>query len=200
MHIGPLDAYVDPRLYSGAFLVFAAIFVLLSKDALLNTTSLSARRYILCMVLGIFMFIAILSLTRPAQRYLLFVLPLAYFFVMNKSGSGRVMTGATIFVYGMLSLFIAMSQLASGRVAQNMVQEITARGLLDDTEAGYVIGTVGNRFPDQVSGAAHKHFTVIEGNSPKAIFAVESHPAPLVHKVLSLVRYEDAPVTTDDFR
>ncbi|MDR3562070.1 MAG: hypothetical protein P4N59_11630 [Negativicutes bacterium] len=200
MRFGPLDAYIDPRIYSGAFLVFAAIFVLLSKDILLKTTSPSARRYILCMVLGVFIFIAILSFTRPAQRYLLFVLPLAYFFVMNRSRSGKLITGATIFLYGMLSLFITLSQVATGTVAQNMVQQITARGLLDDTEAGDLMGTAGNRFPDQVSGAAHKHFTVIAGNSAKAIFTVESHPAPLVRKVLSLVRYEDAPVTTDDSR
>ncbi len=200
MRFGPLDAYIDPRIYNGAFLVFAAIFILLSKDILLNTTTPSARHYILCMVLGIFMFIAILSLTRPAQRYLLFVLPLAYFFVMTKSRSRKFITGTTILVYGMLNLFITLSQVASGAVAQNMVQQITARGLLDDTEAGYLMANAGNLFPDQGNGAAHKHYTVIAGNSPKAILTVESHPAPLVHKVLSLVRYEDAPVATDHSR
>jgi hypothetical protein len=200
MRFGPLDAYINPRIYSGTFLVFAAIFILLSKDILLNTNTPSARRYILCMVLGIFIFVAILSLTRPAQRYLLFVLPLAYFFVMTKSRSGKYITGTTILVYVILILFITLSQVATGAVAQNMVQQITARGLLDDTEAGDLMGNAGNRFPDQVNGAAHKHYTVIAGNSPKAIVTVESHPAPLVLKVLSLVRYEDAPVTTHDSR
>src|SRR5664280_1846036 len=198
MRFGPLDAYINPRIYSGALLVFAAILILLSKDILLNTTTPSARRYILCMVLGIFIFVAILSLTRPAQRYLLFVLPLAYFFVMTKSRSRKCITGTTILLYGMLILFITLSQVASGAVAQSMVQQITARGLLDDTEAGDLIGSAGNRFPDQVNGAAHKHYAVIAGNSPKAIVTVESHPAPLVRKVLSLVRCEDAPVTTHD--
>ena len=200
MRFGPLDVYIDPRIYGGALLVFAAILVLLSKDILLKTTTPSARRYILCLVLGTFTFIVILSFTRPAQRYLLFVLPLAYFFVMNKSRSGKFITGATIILYGMLNLFITLSQVATGTVAQNMVQQITARGLLPDTEAGDLFGTAGNRFPDEVDGAAHKHYTVIFGNSPKAIFTVESHPAPLVHRVLSLVRYEDAPVATDDSR
>jgi hypothetical protein len=194
MRFGPLDAYVDPRIYSGALLVFTAILILISKDTLRNTTSPSARRYILCMVLGVFIFIAILSLTRPAQRYLLFVLPLAYFFVINNSRR-KFVTGATILLYGILNLFITLSQLASGTVAQQMVQQITARGLLDDTEAGVLLGNAGNRFPDQVDGAAHKPYTVIAHSSPKAICTVESHPAPLVRKVLSLVRYEDAPVT-----
>ncbi len=200
MRFGPLDAYIDPRIYSGALLVFAAIFVLLLKDILHNTTTPFARRYMLCIVLGILMFIAILSLTRPAQRYLLFVLPLAYFFVMSSNRSGKFITGTTIFVYGMLGLFITLSQLASGTVAQKMVHEITARGLLDDTEAGALMGNAGNLFPDQVIGAAQRHFTVIARSSPKAICTVESHPAPLVHKVLSLVRYEDVPVRHDDSR
>src|ERR1039458_6389137 len=125
------------------------MFILLSKDILLNTNTPSARRYILCMVLGIFIFVAILSLTRPAQRYLLFVLPLAYFFVMTKSRSGKYITGTTILVYVILILFITLSQVATGAVAQNMVQQINARGLLDDTEAGYLMGNAGNRFSDQ---------------------------------------------------
>jgi len=200
MGFGPLDAYIDPRIYSGVFLVFGAICVLLSKEILLETTTPSARRYILCMVLGVFLSIALLSFTRPAQRYLLFVLPLAYFFALNKSRSGKFIAVATIVLYGMLNLFITLNQVASGTVAQNMVQQITARGLLDDTEAGDLMGTAGNRFPDQVDGATHKHYTVIAGKSPKALFTVESRPAPLVRKVLSLVRCEDAPVATDDSR
>jgi hypothetical protein len=200
MRFGPLDAYINPRIYGGAFLVFAVIFVLLAKDTLLNATTSSSRRYVLCMFLGIVIFVAILSLTRPAQRYLLFVLPLAYFFVMTKGRSGKYITGATVMAYGTIILFITLSQVASGAVARNMMQQITERGLLDDTEAGYIMGNAGDRFPDQVNGAPHKGYTVIAGNSPRAIVTVESHPAPLVRKVLSLVRYEDAPVTNPEPR
>src|SRR5271165_5851937 len=99
MRFGPLDAYISPRIYSGLFLVFAAIFVLLSKDILLDAATPSARRYLLCMFLGVMIYVVILALTRPAQRYLLFVLPLSYFFVMTKRRSGKYITGATILVY-----------------------------------------------------------------------------------------------------
>jgi len=200
MRFGPLDAYVNPRIYSGAFLVFAVMFIILLKDTLLNATAASGHRYISCMLIGIVIFVAILSFTRPAQRYLLFVLPLSYFFVMTKSRSGRYITGATVLVYGLLISFITLSQVASGSVARNMVRQITERGLLEDTEAGYIMGNVGNQFPDQVNEAKHKRYTVIAGISPKALFTVESHPAPLVRKVLSLVPYEDAPVTNPESR
>ena len=73
------------------------------------------------------------------------------------------------------------------------------RGLLNDSKAGVLMGNAGNRFPDQVR-AAHRHYTVIAGNGPNVVFTVESHPAPLVRKVLSAVRFEDAPATTDDSR
>ncbi len=201
MRFGPLDAYINPRIYSGIFLVFAAIFVLLSKDILLDAATPSVRRYLLCMFLGVMIYVAILSLTRPAQRYLLFVLPLSYFFVMTKRRSGKYITGTTISVYAVLILFITLNQVATGAVAQKMVQQITARGLLNDTEPGdLIIGSAGNRFPEQVNGTAQKRYTVIVGKSPNAIVTVESHPAPLVRKVLSLVRREDAPVTTDEPR
>jgi hypothetical protein len=198
MRFGPLDAYIHPRIYSGLFLVFAVIFVLLAKQIMRDAATPSARRYLLCMFLGIVIFVAILSLTRPAQRYLLFVLPLSYFLVMTKSRSGKLVTGTTILVYAMLIVFITLNQVATGAVAQKMVQQIAARGLLDDTNPGDVImGNAGYLFPDQASEAARKHYAVINGNSPNAIVTVESHPAPLVHKVLSLVRYEGAPVTTN---
>ncbi len=201
MRFGPLDAYINPRIYSGVFLVFVVIFVFLSKEIMLDATTPSARRYLLCMFLGIVIFVAILSLTRPAQRYLLFVLPLSYFLVMTKSRSGKYVTGTTISVYAMLILFITLNQVATGAVAQKMVQQIAARGLLDDTAPGdLIIGSAGNRFPDQVNGAAVKHYTVVAGRSPNAILSVESHPAPLVHKVLSLVRYEGAAAATNESR
>ena len=200
MRFGPLDAYINPRIYGGIFLVFSVIFALLAKDTLLNATTPSTRRYILCMFLGVVIFVAMLSLTRPAQRYLLFVLPLAYFFVMTKSRSGKYITGATVLVYGTLICFITLSQVASGAVARDMVQQVTERGLLDETQPGYIMGNAGNRFPDQANGAARRRYIVIAGHSPKAIVAVESHPAPLVRKVLSLVRVEDAPVTIPESR
>ena len=199
MRFGPLDAYINPRIYSGVFLVFAAIFVLLSKEILLDAPTPSARRYLSCMFAGIIIFVAILSLTRPAQRYLLFVLPVSYFLVMTRNRSGKYLTGATILVYAVLILFITLNQVATGRVAERMVEQIQARGLLSDTEPGKLImGTAGNRFPDQVNGVTRKRYTVISGNSPKAIVTVESHPAPLVCKVLSLVRSEDSPPSTAD--
>ncbi len=201
MRFGPLDAYINPRIYNGVFLVFAAIFVLLSKDILQDAATASARRYLLCIFLGVSIFVAILSFTRPAQRYLLFVLPLSYFLVMTRSRSGKYITGATILVYAMLILFITLNQVATGAVVQEMVRQIDARGLVGDTVPGKVIlGSAGNLFPDQANGTAPKHYTVIAGNSPKAIVTVESHPAPLVRKVLSLVRSEDAPLTIDDSR
>ena len=199
MRFGPLDAYVNPRIYGGLFLVFAAIVVVVSRQALLDAASPAARRYLLCIFAGVALFVFVLSFTRPAQRYLLFVLPLSYFFVINRSRSKNYMTVATVWLYSLLIVFITLNQVATGAVAQKMTQQIAARGLLDDTEPGDVIrGVDGDRFPDEVNGAVPKqHYMVIVGNSPQAIVTVESHPAPLVHKVLSLVPYEVATTTTD---
>jgi hypothetical protein len=200
MRFGPLDAYVNPRIYNGVFLVFAAIFVLLAKEVLVDAATPSARRYVLCMFLGVVTFIAILSLGRPAQRYLLFVLPLSYFFVMTKRRSGKYITAITILFYITLNLFITLNQVATGAVSQRMVQQITTRGLLNDTDPGkLIIGNAGDRFPD-LSRTAQKRYVVIVGTSPDAIVTVESHPAPMVHKVLSLVRQGDAPISPDESR
>lgn len=200
MRFGPLDAYINPRVCGGVFLVFAAMFVFLASKILLDATTLSARRYLLCISVGIVIFVLVLSLARPAQRYLLFVLPLSYFFVVNDRRGGRIIAGTAVLLYAALNLFICLNQIATGSVSQEMVQQITERGLLGDTNPGKLImGNAGNRFPDLTGGGA-KGYTVISGSSPNAIVTVESHPAPMVTKVLSLVRTEDAPVSNDSSR
>jgi len=197
MRFGPLDAYVSPRIYSGIFLVFAAMCVLWGKEVWVDTATTSGRRYLFCMLLGVAMFIGILSLARPAQRYLLFVLPLSYFFVITRGRSERFLNGIAILFYAVLILFITLNQAATGAVSQKMLQQIIARGLLNDTYPGAILlGSVGDRFPD-LDEASTKRYTVIAGSNSKAIVTVEDHPGPMVHKVLSLVRREDAAVTDE---
>jgi hypothetical protein len=197
MRFGPLDAYVSPRIYSGVFLVFAAICVLWGKEVWADTATTSGRRYLFCMLLGVAMFIGILSLARPAQRYLLFVLPLSYFFVITRGRTEKFLNGIAILFYAVLILFITLNQAATGAVSQKMLQQIIARGLLNDTYPGAILlGSVGDRFPD-LDEESTKRYTVIAGSNPKAIVTVEDHPVPMVHKVLSLVRREDAAVSDE---
>jgi hypothetical protein len=198
MRFGPLDAFINPRVYGGMFLVFAAISVLVSKEIVRHAKTQAARHYVRCILVGIVIFILVLSFTRPAQRYLLFVLPLAYLLLMNRKTSGKYVTGIAILIYTALIVFITLNQVATGSVVQKMMGQIAARGLLAATEPGDVIeGVAGDRFADQVGGAAQKHYIVVVGYSPNAIVTVESHPAPLVHKVLSLVPYQQISATTD---
>ena len=195
MQFGPLDKYITPRIYGGCFLVFAGIFVLASREVLRATSTAASRRYLECIFVGLSICIVILSLTRPAQRYLLFVLPLSYVCVMDKDRTNKYITAVAASFYAVLILFITLNQVATGAVARKMVQQIAARGLLNDTDPGDVIrGAEGDRFPDQVNGAPQKQYTVIAGTNPNAIVTVDSHPAPMVHKILSLVRYKDAPM------
>ncbi len=130
MRFGPLDAYVSPRIYSGVFLVFAAICVLWGKEVWADTATTSGRRYLFCMLLGVAMFIGILSLARPAQRYLLFVLPLSYFFVITRGRTEKFLNGIAILFYAVLILFIVKSGSLTGAVSQRCSQRIIARGLL----------------------------------------------------------------------
>jgi hypothetical protein len=197
MRFGPLDAYISPRIYSGSFLVFAVFCLLASRNMLSRAASSPGHRYIVCILLGIAIYIALLSFTRPAQRYLLFVLPLSYLLLLDRVKCGKYWTTATALIYVALIIFITLNQIATGSVAHKMVEQLDAHGWIANTEPGALTGTMGNLFPDQGTDANHRPYIVVAGASPDAIVTVESHPAPFVHKVLSLVRYEEAPPTAD---
>src|SRR5262249_17386324 len=154
--------------------------ILIAREVLRRMSARPARRYFLCIFLGVAIYIALLSFTRPAQRYLLFVLPLAYLFLMSKPRAGKYLTATAISIYAVLIVFITLNQIATGAVAQKMVQQLSARGWMADTDPGALIGTVGDLFADQEGQATHKPYIVVPGRSPVAIFTMESHPAPFV--------------------
>jgi len=113
-------------------------------------------------------------------------------FVMTRWSSGKAVTGAVVFFYSCLIVFISLNQVATGAVSRSMVQEIETRGLLGDTDPGSLVTeATGNLFPD-LGRVTEKHYVVIPGPARNAIVTVKSSPAPGIHKALSLVRREDA--------
>jgi hypothetical protein len=137
---------------------------------------------------GILVFVGILSGTRPAQRYLLFVLPLLYFFVPGILRASKVLTWVTLGCYVAINGFIALSQIATGNAAAELTQKIAAAGLIEDTDPGAIAGHTGNQFPaDSLTDSTTKKYTVIAGTSSTQLFFAESRPAPFVRKVYSLV-------------
>ena len=147
----------------------------------------SNRRFMICLAAGIFLFIGVLSFTRPAQRYLLFILPLAYCFVARAMAGRRLMAALVIVVSIAFNLFIYANQLAKGQASAEMMRQITDDRYLNSLTDPGALSMLqdGDQFPMEYSPPAR--YIVIEGKAADAIVVVEKRPFPFVHKAYSLV-------------
>jgi hypothetical protein len=186
MNFGPLDRYLSSELANGVLCASAGLLVFVLKDCFGTHNMRETRRLLACMVVGIIIFIAVLSFTRPAQRYLLFVLPLAYYFLAIGKSKRKIIVGSTIVLMMSINLYIGISQIATGRAANDVVQILADHGLLDETSPGDVLGHVGNEFRLDLDPGEFA-YTVVNGHHPEQILSVESAPVPLIRRVYSVI-------------
>ena len=186
MNFGPLDAYLTPHIVGACFALCAGLLPLCIADGIQReSANPSNRRYKICLAVGIFLFIGVLSFTRPAQRYLLFVLPLAYVFVARAMVGRKLMAALVIVVSIALNGYIYVNQLAKGQASAEMMRQITDDGYLPLTDPGPLLLQDGDQFPLQYD--APNRYIVVQGKAADAIVTVNKRPLPLVHKAYSLV-------------
>jgi hypothetical protein len=186
MDFGPLDAYLTPRIVGGCFALCAGLMPLRIADGIQSESAdPSNRRYMICVAGGIFLFISVLSFTRPAQRYLLFVLPLAYCFVPRAMVRRKLIAALVIVVSIALNVFIYANQVAKGQASAEMMKQITDDGYLPSTKPGALLLQDGDQFPLEYNSPAR--YIVIPGKAADAMVVVDKRPFPFVHKAYSLV-------------
>lgn len=185
MNFGPFDRYLNEKLVYGFLCVCAGLLILVLQDCFRAHKHPETRRLLACIAAGIVFFLAMLSLTRPAQRYLLFVLPFAYYFLTIHAGKRKILVGATILLMASINVYVAFSQYATGSASRELVQKLEASGLIADTSPEIILGHVGNEFP--FSGALKKKYIVVEGHRPDQLLSAESSPIPFVRRVYAVI-------------
>jgi hypothetical protein len=189
MNFGPLDPYLDSRVLSGVFLASLCVFLPIGRRFIgAFKIPSEASRLARCFLLGALVFIGVLSLSRPAQRYLLFLLPLGFCFILPALRHRKTLIGITLAFYILFDIYIGLSQYATGRSATELTEQIIAANLLEVTHAGALAGHTGNRFP--LHSAIAKKYIVVAGKSPRQILYAESQPLPFVRKAFSVVPIE----------
>jgi hypothetical protein len=188
MNFGPLDAYLSTHVVGGIFCVCAGLFFKLAKAKFSEAVSDSeTRRILVCTLIGVILFIGVLAFTRPAQRYLLFVLPLAYLFAAPLLKNDRWISCGVITLCVVMNAYIAVSQYATGVAAVELTQKIEDSGLIALTNPDAILGHTGNAFPVALTP---KTYIVVAGKSANQVLFAESMPMPFVHKAFSLVRLQ----------
>jgi hypothetical protein len=168
MNFGPLDRVLNRHFANGALMVFsqAVLFPLFFQPPDLRVI---ARRRMLIAV-GVVGVLAVLSLTRPAQRYLLMLLPFYLLALPRGRFGSRALVVAVIASYLAVDLVIGWSQWCSGSAAAQMAREIEGAGLLAATDAGAIESHVGDRF--YPTRAGDKAYTVRAGAHANAVLTV----------------------------
>jgi hypothetical protein len=195
MNLGPLDAYVDKHMVNGALAMLGGVCAIRLVIGLERSISGGKDVARACgLAAGIVVFVLALSLTRPAQRYLLFVLPLFYFFLLPSQKFRRALVAFTILLSIALDIYILLNQVASGIASEEMAQRIAELGLLSKTAPGAIEGNVGDRFfPYRHE---NKTFTVVVGDVAGNIVQVHYSlfpQIPFTGKTYSLVRLQPLP-------
>jgi hypothetical protein len=189
INLGPLDPYVNKHFANGVLAMFSGILAVRLAIGL-DRPSFNAKgsACTIGLATAIIFFMLALSLSRPAQRYLLFIIPLFYFFLIESQKHRRVLFASTILLSIALDIYILLNQVASGIASQQMTNRIAALGLTSKTLPGAIDGNVGNRFfPYRTE---EKAFAVVAGDADGKIVGVYYSVfanIPFIGKTYSLV-------------
>lgn len=186
MNFGPFDRFLTEQFANGLICISAGLFILVLLDGYrAQKHHAETLRLMACMAVGIAIFLAALSLTRPAQRYLLFVLPMAYFFLAVHLHKRTAYIVATVLLLVSINALIGISQYATGSAAREVVQKLRAGGLIDDTYPGAILWHAGNAF--SISAPAKRHHVVAEGHRPGELFCATSAPVPFIRREFCVI-------------
>jgi hypothetical protein len=190
MNLGPLDRYVNKSAANGVLAAFSALLpICLVMGVSRSGFAAKAATIKLGLAATIVLFILALSPTRPAQRYLLSVVPLYYFFFLAPQKHHRATIAATLLFSVTLDVYILLNQAASGIASEKMVQRIAELGLLSSTDPGPIEANVGDRFFPYRN--EQKVFAVVAGDVDGRIAEVHYSAiprVPFIGKSYSLVR------------
>jgi len=170
MNLGPLDRWIPQAFILGVFSLLAVCCIISlfprSKDGGVGSQTEIALKYTVLTILLVF------SLSRPAQRYLLILLPLYVLSVSRYLIYQKRLVLLAIICFLALDGFIAYSQWCTGTAANKMVQAVHNMSLLSVTDPGSIDSHVGNQFP--LSKRASAQYIVQSGILPGAVLTTSS--------------------------
>lgn len=166
LNFGPLDVYLDEkfRIFILSVLVLVPLVLLMIADKNKNFRSRLGLSVLIVLIL--------LSSTRPAQRYLLFVIPFFIFFIPENILKSRTVILSTFFLFFLINSFIELSRFSSGSAAEKMVDKLVRDGILQQTIPGVIEGHVGNKFFEAKD--FRKYYIVASRSNLRTIFSVTS--------------------------
>jgi hypothetical protein len=188
MTFGPLN-----RMISRSFLTSLAVlgglllgYIMVRIHALSNADA--TRERVRATVYGIALFVVALSFTRPAQRYLIMILPVGYLLLFRALPDRAVIVASvlTLPMFVGINIYSTGYQITTGRAASALTTQLESARLLPLTDPGAVESHTGDKF---FAYRNHpKKYAILEGRPSNALMTVEETCfRDLVRRTYSLV-------------
>ena len=150
MNYGPLDGLLNGSLVllvkglGGIFFCFLIFDCFLEAGK--NKNAVAGFFLTVCLP-----YLMICSLTRPAQRYLVFLIPIIFYFLVFYKLQGRifyrsVLGWGTVTIFVLANIFAVNYQVAQARASDNMAQWLIENNLIEQTHPGGIYANSGQYF------------------------------------------------------
>ena len=150
MNHGPLDGIMNGSLVLLMKGLGGICFVFLIFDCFVdgNKNKNAVAGFLLTVCLP---YLLICSTTRPAQRYLIFLIPIIFFYLVfykteNHKHYRTVLGWGTVAVFVLTNIFAVNYQVAQARASDNMAQWLIKNNLIEQTHSGSLYSNSGQYF------------------------------------------------------
>ncbi|XHS80302.1 hypothetical protein ACFJGW_10080 [Burkholderiaceae bacterium UC74_6] len=161
MNLGPADRWVPSGLRTA---IFAAVATGLILPLWLRPRELG--RFSTALWWAIVAILVVFSMTRPAQRYLLFVIPFLIALLPRQLFAQR-MLAAVLTLFMMSNAFVEYNRACTGIAAADLMSKVVALNLADSTDLGAINGHVGlyvNHIPP-----TRRDYVIVKGEATNAV-------------------------------
>lgn len=150
MNYGPLDGLMNGSLVLLIKGLGGIFFVFLIFDCFLETSKNKNAVAGFFLTVGI-PYLLVCSLTRPAQRYLVFLIPIAFYYLVFYKSEGnkfyRSLLGwGTVALFVVTNIFAVNYQVAQARASDNMAQWLIKNEMIEQTDSGSIFANSGQYF------------------------------------------------------
>jgi hypothetical protein len=180
LNLGPLDQYVSPE-----FRFFIYLFMSIFTLATLFSPTKIKTKDINFLSLSILFIVLIFSFARPAQRYLLPLIPFYMIAISTSYLTKKFIVYTSLALFIPAIIFIEDSRLNTANSALEMVRKIDEKKLIDFTNPGVITSHAGNAF--KIEKNLNEKYIVVYGERGDALITVQSGSIALTSKTLSLV-------------
>ena len=150
MNYGPLDGFLNGSLVLLVKGLGGIFFVFLIVDCFLEakTNKNAVAGFFLTVALP---YLLICSFSRPAQRYLVFLIPIIFYYLVFYKLDGNkifrsVLGWGTVAIFVVVNIFAVNYQVAQARASDNMAQWLIESNLIEQTHSGSIYANSGQYF------------------------------------------------------